>query len=105
MVTRFNGVNQKPVPFRERAWQISATESLGRFGSLLFRFWLFLLCRFGGSLGLGHDWHVHPFENGALAGVALALVEANDSRVAAVTIFLGGCDFGEENFHCVFLMK
>jgi hypothetical protein len=40
-----------------------------------------------------------------LTGIALALVEANDSRVTAVTVFLGRGDLGEENLDRVFLME
>src|SRR5438067_11960313 len=62
---------------------------------------------FGGSgfgRGFGEDGEVNPFENGALGGVALALVEANDTGVTAAALFLGGCNFVEEDFYGVFLM-
>src|SRR6266702_4064547 len=83
-------------------------------------------CAFGfpsGSGGLGFVWfgslgglgfggslrhvqrQVHPFEDGALGGVTLALVEADDSGVAAVALFLRRGDLVEEDFHGVLLMK
>src|SRR6266446_7420691 len=48
---------------------------------------------------------VHPFQDGALGGVTLPLVEADDSCVAAMALFLGRGDLVEENFHRVLLVK
>jgi hypothetical protein len=98
---------QKKSPFfwRTSFAKLLQKKLLHRFSRFLFRFGLFRLFSFGGGLCLGHNRHIDPFEDGALAGVALALIEANDSGVAAVTILLGRSDFGEENFDRVFLMK
>src|ERR1035437_2128006 len=48
---------------------------------------------------------VHPFEDGALGGVALALVHLDDAGVAAVAVFEGGGDVCEEGFGGVFLAQ
>src|ERR1041385_7616935 len=105
METRFKEINKKPVPFRERAWQISAAELLRGFRCLFFRLGFFFLLRFGGGLGLSDDRHIDPFEDGALAGIALSLIEPNYSRVTTTTVFLGRRDFVEEDLHGVFLME
>ena len=48
---------------------------------------------------------VHPFEDGALRGVALALVHADDAGVAAVAFLERGRDFLEQDFRGVFLVQ
>src|SRR5215831_907647 len=69
--------------------------------------WKLVLLGLGGGFGSGFGLccEFDPFENGALGGVALALVEANDTSVAAGAVFVGGGDLVEEHFDRVFLMQ
>ena len=63
----------------------------------------------GFSLGFGRRFgcntEVHPFEDGQLRGVTLALVQLHDAGVTAVALFVSGSDFVEEDLHGIFLVQ
>ena len=111
--------NKKKARSGERAVrnELEERSGVGGFGSLFFGLLLlaffigflvaFFLCfgLFFLRLGLRSELEVDPFDDGALSGIALTLVQANDSRVAAVAILEAGRNVFEENLGGIFLMQ
>src|SRR5947207_3020633 len=90
-----------PVLIRERldqnctswpCWFRSLDSCLGFvFLCLLLVSFLFLRFGFGGGFRSSRcnlEWNVHPFEDGALAGIALALTQPDNASVTAWALLL-----------------
>lgn len=67
--------------------------------------WFGLFGRLALGSGIRASGKVHPFEDGALAGVALALAQLNDAGIAAVAFFLARSNLAEEDFNGVLLVQ
>src|SRR5256885_9421323 len=93
---------QKCVPAALRAARVSLFRGLrGLFLRFAFGFFFFRF-GFGSRFRRGRfdgERHIHPFENSALAGIALALIEAHNAGVTATALFLRRSDLIEENLH------
>src|SRR5690349_20245469 len=91
---------KKPVLANGLCNFIRAKSGLGFFGFGFFLFALLFslfLSRSFGGLGFGSGslrgrrldgGQIHPFEDGELRGIALALVHLHDARITAVAVFL-----------------
>src|SRR5688572_15948565 len=59
---------------------------------------------FLGRCGRGFRREIHPFEDGLLGGITLALIQANDAGVTTSTLLEGRRDLIEQDVHDVFLL-